>query len=326
MEETQIEPNGVTLARLARPRSSVPKRIAVVSDAHVATRAEGTDKMFHTTEERLESAVESLNCAEPDLVVFNGDLTKDGEPWNFERFDEAVSHLDAPFVATPGNHDVPKSWDDHSSPTAEDFASKYAPEPFPFVRRVGDVDAVVLNSASVPDGSLAGTHGGRVSRSQLDWLEVTLGKLRSPVVFLHHSILPILPRGYDDDRGSVYSLHNGSELLNLLDRHEVPVAVTAHHHIPDARSAGSVTEVTTPASCSYPQAHTLIDIDDDGTTVRMVPHAYRDEQREAYEALTTASNRRSEFAHVASENIKKAPLVDTMPKKEVGESLKPAEY
>jgi len=157
-----LSPKGVTLVRLPRPKSESQKRIAVVSDTHIATQAEGTDKMFHTTEKRLKSTVESLNCVrpEPDLVVFNGDLTKDGEPRNFERFDEIVAGLDSPFIATPGNHDVPKSWDSHSSPSAEDFAETYAPEGFPFVRGLGDLDVLFLNSASTPKGSLTETHGG----------------------------------------------------------------------------------------------------------------------------------------------------------------------
>jgi hypothetical protein len=47
------------LTRLPRPSSETHTRIGVVSDPHVATESRG--KMFHTTEERLETAVSRLN-------------------------------------------------------------------------------------------------------------------------------------------------------------------------------------------------------------------------------------------------------------------------
>jgi len=308
---------GVVLARLCRPVSDRPTRLAVVSDAHVATRAEGTDKMFHTTEDRLRAVVRRLNAAEPapDLVLFNGDLTKDGEPWNFERFDGIVADLEAPFVAAPGNHDVPKEFDDHETPPLSAFEDRYAPEPLPFVRRVGGVDLVVLDSATSPDGSLADGHRGALSRSQIDWLDITLEGLENPVVALHHNLLPVLPRSVGNLAfRRVYSLRNRAEVMNILQEHNVPAVLTAHHHIPDVERVGGVTEVTGPPACSYPQAHLFLDVNKKGTTVRLVPHADEEEQREAYDAFSSAANARRRFAGVAAAKLRGAPLVEDAPR------------
>jgi 3',5'-cyclic AMP phosphodiesterase CpdA len=316
--QVTVETDGVVIARLRRPVSESPTRLAVVSDAHVATRAEGTDKMFHTTEDRLRAAVRRLNSAEPspDLVLFNGDLTKDGEPWNFGRFDAIVDDLEAPFVAAPGNHDVPKEFDDHETPSLSAFEERYAPEPFPFVRRVGGVAVVVLDTATFPDGSLADGHRGALSPTQLGWLDETLGRLEDPVVALHHNVTPVLPRTVGNlALRRAYSLYNRAEVVELLNEHEVPVVLTAHHHIPDVERVGGFTEVTAPPACAYPQAHLLLDVDKSGTTVRLVPHADKDEQREAYDAFSSASNARRRFAGITAGKLRGAPLLEDPPRR-----------
>ena len=280
--------------------------------------------MFHRTEDRLRAAVRRLNAAEPpvDLVLFNGDLTKDGEPWNFERFEETVADLDAPFVATPGNHDVPKDFDDHETPSTSVFEDRYA-EPFPFVRRVGGLELVLLDSATFPDGSLDDEHRGALSPSQLGWLDETLGELDDPVVAFHHNVLPVLPRTVGNIAfRRVYSLYNRAEVLEVLNKHGVPAVLTAHHHIPDVERVGKVTEVTAPPACSYPQAHLLLDINRNGTTVRLVPHADESEQREAYDALSSALNARRRFAGVVDGKLRGVPLLEDVTKKQ---KQKPAE-
>jgi len=273
--------------------------------------------MFHRTEDRLRAAVRRLNAAEPpvDLVLFNGDLTKDGEPWNFERFEETVADLDAPFVATPGNHDVPKDFDDHETPSTSVFEDRYA-EPFPFVRRVGGLELVLLDSATFPDGSFGDGHRGALSPSQLGWLEENLGNLDKPVVALHHNILPVLPKTVGNLAfRRVYSLYNRAEVVSVLEDHDVPLVLTGHHHIPDSERVGGVTEVTAPPACSYPQAHLVVDVNRKGTTVRLVPHAEKEEQREAYDALSSAANTRRRFAGVVDGKLRGAPLIQDAPRK-----------
>lgn len=306
-----IDSDGIVLARLARPTTEQPVRLAVLSDLHVATRARGTDRLFHRTEDRAATAIELLNAAEPDLVCFDGDLTKDGEPWNFDRFDDLVADLEAPFVATPGNHDVPKAGDEHETPSVSSFEDRYAPEPLPFVKSVGGIDLVVCNSATVPDGSLEDEHRGALSRPQLEWLETTLQVVPNPVVAFHHNLLPIL--GSDVVRRSpwqTFSLRNGETVFELLDRHGVPLVISGHHHIPATVSAGSLTQLIAPAACAYPLAHLVLDIDGQGTTVRLVPHAGVDDRQEAYDAMVAGSPLRHTFARLVDETLTAAPLVD----------------
>ncbi|WP_121741758.1 metallophosphoesterase family protein [Natronorubrum halophilum] len=306
-----IDADGIVLARLARPTTERPVRLAVLSDLHVATRARGTDRLFHRTEDRAAAAIESINAADPDLVCFDGDLTKDGEPWNFDRFDELVAELEAPFVATPGNHDVSKTSDEHDTPPVSSFEDRYAPESLPLVRSVGGIDLVVCNSATVPDGSLEGEHRGALSRAQLEWLETTLQVVSNPVVAFHHNLLPILGSDLvENSPWQTFSLQNGETVFEVLDRYDVPLVISGHHHVPATVSAGSLTQLIAPATCAYPLAHLLIDIDAQGTTVTLVPHATAADRRESHDAMCAGPPLRHTFVRLIDETLTAAPLVD----------------
>lgn len=310
------------LARLPRPRSETHTRIGVVSDPHVATESHGTPKMFHTTEELLKTAVSRLNEAEPqpDFVLFNGDLTKDGEPWNFGRFDEIVDGLVPPYAATPGNHDVPKQWDEHDTPSFKGFVSRYASDSYPFLRGVGGVDLIVLNTATVPDNSLSDVHKGAVSREQMLWMKDNLGDFDNPVVAFHHTVRPVTS---EDQRGErekrLYNLRNPDEVIRVLKRNGVPLVVSGHHHVPAAVRYGDVTQLVAPAVCAYPQSHLLLDVDKQGTTIRLVPDADESRQREAYEALALGSEPHGNLLRTAEKTLSEAPVTDELNQPGIGE-------
>jgi 3',5'-cyclic AMP phosphodiesterase CpdA len=257
----------------------------------------------------LSNSVDSINSSpETDFVLFNGDLTKDGEKRNFEKFDSTVESLEVPSVATPGNHDVPKSWDSHDTPPLSEFKRRYAPEGYPIVREVGDsgVKLVVLNSADTPDGSLSDTHAGHVSTRQLILLDILLHDLTNPVVALHHSLEPVV----DSDKRKVnnYSVKNSEKLLGILEKHDVPILVSGHHHIPSTVEYGSVRGVIAPATSTYPQSYLRLDIDESGTEVSLVPVADEYTQSKAYEAAVSTSRMRGKFVLKAEDNLRKAPL------------------
>lgn len=161
-----LGPEGTVFARLARPRTDEPTRIGVLSNIHVATRERGTDRLFHLTQDHFETALDRFDDADLDCVVFAGDLTNDGEPWDFERVDELLAGFETSFVATPGNQDVPKSFDDHPPVPVERFYERYTPGGLPAVERVGGVELLVVDSTRRPDGSLFDSHRGAIPPAQ----------------------------------------------------------------------------------------------------------------------------------------------------------------
>jgi len=66
---------GPLLARLDRPRTPRPVRLAVVADPHVAVDERGTWKVAHRSRDLLAEALDRARTAGADLAVLVGDLT-----------------------------------------------------------------------------------------------------------------------------------------------------------------------------------------------------------------------------------------------------------
>lgn len=301
---------GPLFARFSHPRSQMRTRIALVSDMHVSTEKQGTWKVFHRTRDRLRTVIEDVNSRDVDSVVFTGDLTEDGSVADFETVRSILADLDVPFVAVPGNHDVPKSFDVHETPALSSFESNFTPDELPFHRQIGGVDVIGLNSASTPTGTLSDCHDGCISDDQLAWLEETLPKTDAPIVVSHHN-LPGLAKETDAHSWrSSFPMQNASDLAELLSRHDVPLHVSGHLHVPATAETMGVRELLAPSLCSFPQAYLLFDIDRHGTTVRFVPTAGPEGTSEAYMHAKKDSARSDALAEITAARLDSLPLVD----------------
>jgi 3',5'-cyclic AMP phosphodiesterase CpdA len=82
--------------------------IAQVTDTHILPK---TKYLFNDpridTASRLRSTVDYINHLKPlpNLVIFSGDLTDQGEIEAYEHFKEIISTIKAPYHLIPGNHD-----------------------------------------------------------------------------------------------------------------------------------------------------------------------------------------------------------------------------
>ncbi|QPV61235.1 metallophosphoesterase [Halosimplex litoreum] len=338
---------GTILARLARPAGE-PTRIAVVADPHVATRAEGTSKLFERTRPHFEAALADIAERDVDAVLSPGDLTKDGEPWNYEAVDESLADLDAPFHAVPGNHDVPKERDEHETPTLGRFVERYTPED-PVARgpdglsyrvRVGDLDVVGLNSAGTAE-RLTDSHEGHVDADQREWLADQLSHAGTAIVLIHHN-LPAVTDQLDAHRAAVEpeladipAMRDPEPLVETLASGDVPLVLSGHYHLPTtAVSGGSsddgsdgvpasgasersseqrsdgVREIAAPTTCSFPQSYLLCDVTPDGTTVRLVPVADSVGLETAHARRAADSATARGLTGIAAARLAAAPLVD----------------
>ena len=301
---------GPVLARFSRPagRSTT---LAVLADPHVTRTAEGTWKVFHRAEARFRAAIASANRLDVDAVVSTGDLTKDGAPAEFARVDALLSELDAPFLAVPGNHDVPKAMDQHETPDCSRFVRSYPPGALPSVVRVGSIDLVCLNSASMPDGALTATHAGAISDGQLCWLEATLADLETPVVVCHHPMTQVADQVEALSPDPQYRLGNAEALADVLADHDVPLVLSGHVHWPAVGRVGPTRQVIAPAACSFPQAALLVHVEPRGTTVSLLPLTDRRGLEEAYRYACDGLGRGAAFAESTKNGyFRDFPLVD----------------
>ncbi|THE63201.1 metallophosphoesterase [Salinadaptatus halalkaliphilus] len=278
----------VLLGRLEQPTTEAATRLAVVGDPHVATRATRTPRVFHRTEQRLRTVIEELNQQAIDLVVCPGDLTKDGEPWNVERVDVLFEELEAPLLATPGNHDLQKCQHDHSCISTATFADRYATGSYPLRYEIGDLELFVVNTAGGPNGPYTDTHRGTISERQLAWLEEQLPTATTPIVVGHHNPFPIAgPPLRAVEPWQTFTMQNQDRVRAVLEANDVSLVLSGHHHLPSLASHGGVRQLIAPAIASYPQAYCLLEIDPTGTNVWLVSNATENARQEAYELAAT---------------------------------------
>lgn len=294
---------GPVLAELARPRTDSPVRICVIADPHVAASTTGTWKMAHHSKTLLTRALATSGRLAPSGVLFAGDLTGDGQPDSFDIVDSLLGDVSTPWVAVPGNHDVAKSFDTHDPPDTP-FGARYGD--LPASVEVGPVTVLAMNSASMGDGSLRSTWGGKLGAQNRQWLRDQLDAVETPVVTFHHNVgaLPDAPGG----KYRNFQLQDAEAVTEILSSHDVPLVITGHHHVPAIQDHGPTTEVLAPAVCSYPNAMLCVDIDQHGAVVRMVPLADQDEVATARRAAVTGKPLAAGIAEMVDRRVDTLPL------------------
>lgn len=279
----------VPMGHLSIPTANELTTVGVIADPHVSTTGGGTKKMFHQSEDRLRLAVEDMNRRDVSLAIVAGDLTRDGDPDDFESFDEILDGLDAPYAAVPGNHDVPKTMNAHNDPPeVDEFVERYTPDgELPFIWEEGEITVVGIDTSTMPDESLNSTHDGQVSNEQLEWLEEVGPDLDDPILVQHHPTPGIIDR-YDDHEALVDGDFDPSttrevdSLRETMDAIEVPLALSGHWSRPDCAATDIGYELSVPATGSFPQSYLLLDVYPEGTTVWYVPLADNESVVEAY--------------------------------------------
>ncbi len=300
------DPPGPLLARLARPQSPSPVRLAVIADPHVAAGT-GSWKCRHLSARLFARAVRTAE-RHADAVLLAGDLTGDGRRDSFATVDETLADCSVPWAAVPGNHDVPKQGDAHPGLSIGRFERRYTPG-LPFTMSVGPVTVVGVDSATARDGSLRASWGGQLGPATREWLAATLPTLEGPVVLVCHHTLGALA----DSPGGPWAnfpLRDAAVVRELVAAHDIPLVVTGHHHVPAVQQHGPTTELVCPPGCSFPQAMTLLETGPAGTTVRLVPLGTRAELATAHRAARTGKPLAVGLVTQVERRLEALPLVD----------------
>jgi 3',5'-cyclic AMP phosphodiesterase CpdA len=306
---------GAVVATLDAPTSQTGVSVAVVADPHVATRASGTSKLFEQTRVHFENAVADISAREVDAVFSVGDLTKDGEDWNYAAVDETLADLEVPFYAVPGNHDVPKSRDEHDTMSVGSFADRYAPDgTFPFSTTVGDVEFVGINSAGSADYLYDSSEGG-IAPDDREEVRESLAAADDPVALTHYN-LPAMFEQLRTHRDAVEpemfippEVRDGDAYVETLAAGDPSLVLTGHLHMPATVSQAGLRELMVPTTCSFPQGYYTLRVDADGTEVRFHPVAGRDGLRHGFAVRSADSTTSRGLTAIAADRLARFPLV-----------------
>ena len=212
----------------------------------------------------LEKAVEYILAVKPDVAVCTGDLTSTGQPGEFERtlaILKPLAESNIPLVYLPGNHDCyvkrPKCVAAMKHAVSYLNGSDYGFDTLPKVRRIGDVDFLMLNT-SRPSNLLCSW--GFVSKADDQWIKdiCSQEKVRPRIMVTHYPMLedhPILRVRH--------RLFGQKNILNFMQVGSIDLALCGHVHKPYCRvdetgrgenCAGSVTRNGVISSIEYDAA------------------------------------------------------------------------
>lgn len=299
------------MATFDSPRADRPIRLAVLADPHVAVDETGYDKIYRSTTV-FERAIADVNRRGVDYTLSVGDLTLDGRAEEYDLVDAALSELESPFAAIPGNHDVPKSFESHEGIPVDDFARRYAPDGLPFVLRTGDVDVVGLDSASA--AAVADSHDGVVDADQVAWLEAALEESDDAVVLVHHNLPSAIEQyetycaGVEPSPRTPPVLREPAPLVEALSSAGASLVLSGHLHVPGFAITETVREVLVPSTSTFPQSYLLVEIDRSGTTVDYVPVVSLEEATTAYTRRTRLRPMAKALSEMASIRLSTFPL------------------
>lgn len=172
--------------------------------------------------------VADAKALRPDHIAITGDLINLGLPQEYEAALAWLKTVGMPQNVTvvPGNHDIYSSLygDPGVARWAEYMGGENDTLAFPFVRRVGPIALVGLNSAVETPPFYA---GGKLGQHQLEIAGELLDALGEEgairVVLIHHPPLP-------DLAPSKRALSDAAHLTHLLERGNAELVLYGHNH------------------------------------------------------------------------------------------------
>jgi 3',5'-cyclic AMP phosphodiesterase CpdA len=177
----------------------------------------------------LDRIVADMHAQSPDHIAVTGDLINIGLPAEMELAAKWLATVGPPdrVAVIPGNHDIYTSmrgdrglarWDDYLC------GDDKQPRVFPYVRRIGDVALIGLNSAMETPPFVAAGQLGEPQRTRLSSVLDGLAQERVfRLVMIHHPPLP-------DQAHPSKALRDAAALANVLTRHGAELVIHGHNH------------------------------------------------------------------------------------------------
>jgi 3',5'-cyclic-AMP phosphodiesterase len=209
--------------------------IAQITDTHLF--ADNRQIMFdcptNDTFAAVIAAIEALQ-PQPDLLLLTGDISQDETAASYEYARAQIGPLQIPTYWLPGNHD--------QNPATLQVLNGEGILPDKVVTEAGW--RLILLDSMVPKQP-----HGKLSESQLDWLEQQLepgAEIALPtLVAIHHHTLACGLAHMDG-----MALQNAAQFWEIADRHpQIKVVLSGHIHQEFAAERNGVQYFGTPSTC-----------------------------------------------------------------------------
>lgn len=220
----------------------------------------GDGKLLQYSEEIIDAFSMDVENKNPDIVIFPGDLTANGEKEShleFANMLNTIQNSGTHVFVIPGNHDIENPWARNyigdklikvDSISSEEFEEIYGPYGYNnslsrdpnslsyLATPSEDIWLLMLDSAKysrnkVLDGP---EMGGALSSKTLDWIK-QCGQLADEndaklIAIAHHSLLD-----HSDIVNEDYTIENNEEVIKTLQDCHVEIMLTGHIHLQDIK-------------------------------------------------------------------------------------------
>lgn len=233
-------------------------KFAQISDVHFSTDLINKSyRMTADSKDLIADAVKQINnTPNIDFVVFTGDMVNKPFKKELDAFLPYASMLKYKWYPVLGNHDVCLGGFISKSKLLE-FLRKNNPN-FDFEKTYyafypkKDFKCIVLDT--IIDTRL--TSNGEIDATQLKWLDNELKKAQDKIILIFMHVPIIEPMNSPSHR-----LINSKEVLAVLDKYDMPIAVfSGHYHTTKITQRNNTLHISTPALISYPNAFRIVEV------------------------------------------------------------------
>lgn len=281
----------------AEIKSNESFKFFIISDTHYMSKKSynngtafqeflksGDGKLLQYSGELIDALVRDIERDNPDFVIFNGDLTCNGEKDSHlelaKRFKEIESMGPCVFVV-PGNHDIQNPWaQKYLGDEAVDGALITSDEYVNIYGAFGYNDAVSkdlhsLSYLAMPtedfwllmldttdyDKNLDKGYpnrGGALSPQTFDWIEqcAALAKDNNArlIAVMHHSLVD-----HSNIFNQDYTIDNSDRLVRLFQKCGIEIVLTGHIHVQDIKTnrydGKAIYDIATSCLAVYPHQY-----------------------------------------------------------------------
>lgn len=163
--------------------------------------------------------LKDLALLKPDLIIISGDLTQRAKIEQYQLLQSFLKGLPAPFLAVPGNHDIP--FHNFFSRFFQSFKyyKKFVSPSLEVKFQDQNVNILGVNSAvpyKLKDGELSKATISRIK----NYFSTTSGQLN--ILFFHHNL--------NYFSGMHHPLNNAEEFIGYLQDSPIHIVCTGHLH------------------------------------------------------------------------------------------------
>lgn len=235
-------------------------KFAHISDVHLSDKTVDTSyKVLSHSKELFKDEIEQINSVPHiDFVIVTGDFVDKPQKPLLEQACDQMNKLKAPWYFAFGNHDAAVGTS-FKKDKYFDYIKKHnknikSQTPYySFVPKKGY--RIIILDATVDTRITA---NGELPKEQLEWLDCQLTDAQKanqvPLIFLHHPLHEPFPSFH-------HRLINAEEFKNVLDKHNIPIAVfSGHYHATRIYKEGHILHVSTPSLVTYPCAFRIVTV------------------------------------------------------------------